>query len=116
MHYNGKNIPLAKNLRKNMTPWERKLGYLFLRNYPVKFYRQRAIEEYIVDFYCSKANLIIELDGSGHCDPMQEKKDSIRDEKLKTLGYNVLRISNIDIDKNFQGVCDFIDLMVRGGK
>ena len=63
--YNKSNIPLAKALRKNMTPWERKLWYDFLRNYPVRFQRQKAIDNYIADFYCAKARLIIELDGGG---------------------------------------------------
>ena len=61
--YNKSNIPLAKNLRKNMTPWERKLWYEFLRDYPIRFQRQKSIGKYIVDFYCAKAKLIIELDG-----------------------------------------------------
>ena len=64
--YNRENIPLAKALRKNMTPWERKLWYQFLRSYPVRFQRQKAIGNYIADFYCAKAGLVIELDGSQH--------------------------------------------------
>ena len=61
--YNKANIPLAKTLRKNMTPWERKLWYEFLRNYPIRCQRQKAIGNYIADFYCAKAKLVIELDG-----------------------------------------------------
>ena len=61
--YNKDNIPLAKALRKNMTPWERKLWYEFLRNYPMRFQRQKAIGNYIVDFYCAKIGLVVELDG-----------------------------------------------------
>ena len=72
--YNKSNIPLAKTLRKNMTPWENKLWYQFLRSYPVKFYRQRAVGEYIVDFYCARAKLIIELDGGGHYTDEQMEK------------------------------------------
>ena len=64
--YNKENIPLAKTLRKNMTPRERKLWYDFLRYYPVRFQRQKAIGNYITDFYCAKARLVIELDGGGH--------------------------------------------------
>ena len=56
--YNKSNIPLAKELRKNMTPWERKLWYEYLRLYPVRFQRQKAIGNYIVDFYCAKARLL----------------------------------------------------------
>ena len=72
--YNKANIPLAKALRRNMTPWERKLWFDFLRNYPVRFQRQKAISDYIVDFYCAKAKLIIELDGDGHYTSEQIKK------------------------------------------
>ena len=74
--YNKSNIPLAKTLRKNMTPWERKLWYEFLRSYPVRFQRQKAIGNYIVDFYCAKAGLVIELDGGGHYTAEQMEKDA----------------------------------------
>ena len=76
--YNKENIPLAKVLRKNMTPWERKLWYDFLRNYPGRFQRQKAIGNYIADFYCAKARLIIELDGGGHYTTEQRIKDEQR--------------------------------------
>ena len=65
IEYDKRNIPRAKELRKNMTPWERKLWYEYLRQYPVRFQRQKAIGEYIADFYCAKARLVIELDGGG---------------------------------------------------
>ena len=111
--YNKSNIPLAKTLRKNMTPWENKLWYQFLRGYPVKFYRQRAVGEYIVDFYCAKARLVIELDGGGHYTDEQEKADALRTEQLEKTGLKVIRICNIDIDKNFSGVCEYIDCLVK---
>ena len=72
--YNKVNIPLAKTLRKNMTPWERKLWYEFLRSYPIRFQRQKAIGNYIVDFYCAKVGLVIELDGGGHYTLSKQKK------------------------------------------
>ena len=111
--YNKANIPLAKTLRKNATPWERKLWYDFLRNYPVRFQRQKAIGNYIVDFYCAKAKLVIELDGGGHYNSEQFKKDDVRTSKLENLNLNVLRICNLDIDRNFSGVCEHIDLVVK---
>ena len=76
--YNKENISLAKALRKNMTPWERKLWYDFLRNYPIRFQRQKAIGNYIADFYSAKARLIIELDGGGHYTAEQSAKDELR--------------------------------------
>ena len=111
--YNKCNIPLAKELRKNMTPWERKLWYDFLRYYPIRFQRQKAIGNYIVDFYCAKAGLVIELDGGGHYDPQQTEKDEMRTEELKALNLKVLRFCNLDIDRNFSGVCEQIDLTVK---
>ena len=111
--YNKSNIPLAKDLRKNMTPWERKLWYDFLRIYPVRFQRQKALGNYIADFYCAKAKLIIELDGSGHYFPMQIKKDYLRTKELSEMNLTVIRICNLDIDRNFQGVCEYIDSFVK---
>ena len=111
--YNKDNIPLAKALRKNMTPWERKLWYNFLRNYPVWFQRQKAIGNYIVDFYCAKASLVIELDGGGHYSAEQKEKDALRTKELESMGLTVLRICNVDIDRNFEGVSEYIDLAVK---
>ncbi len=111
--YNKGNIPLAKNLRKNMTPWERKLWYEYLRQYPVRFQRQKAIGNYIVDFYCAKARLVIELDGGGHYEPEQARKDAIRTADLNSMKLNVIRICNLDIDRNFRGVCEYIDMIVQ---
>ena len=110
--YNKKNIPLAKTLRKNMTPWERKLWYEFLRNYPVRFQRQKAIGNYIVDFYCAKARLVIELDGSGHYFEKQMQKDDNRTTELEKMNLKVIRVCNLEIDKNFEGVCEYIDRAV----
>ncbi len=98
----------ARHLRKAMTPWERKLWYCFLRTYPVKFYKQRVLGPYIVDFYCPSAKLILELDGSQHFTPDGQASDSNRDAYLQTRGYAILRIPNIDIDRRFQSVCETI--------
>ena len=111
--YNKANIPLAKTLRKNMTPWERKLWYEFLRYYPIRFQRQKAIGNYITDFYCAKARLIIELDGGGHNTAEQTEKDEFRTKDLESMNLTVLRICNLDIDRNFRGVCEYIDLAVK---
>ena len=111
--YNKENIPLAKALRKNMTPWERKLWYEFLRNYPIRFQRQKTIGNYIVDFYCAKAGLVIELDGGGHYTEEQTEKDNIRSKDLENMKLTVIRICNLDIDRNFRGVCEYIDLTVK---
>ena len=96
-----------------MTPWERKLWYNFLRNYPLRFQRQKSIGNYIVDFYCAKARLVVELDGGGHYTSEQIKKDNIRAKELEKMTLTVLRVSNLDIDRNFNGACEYIDLAVK---
>ena len=111
--YNKANIPLAKELRKNMTPWERKLWYDFLRTYPIRFQRQKAIGNYIADFYCAKIGLVIELDGGGHYTREQPEKDALRTKELESMNLKVLRFCNLDIDRNFRGVCEYIDSTVR---
>ncbi len=111
--YNRANIPLAKTLRKNMTPWERKLWYEFLRNYPIRFQRQKAIGNCIADFYCAKARLVVELDGGGHYTDEQMEKDRVRTKELEGTNLTVLRICNLDIDRNFNGVCEYIDFAVE---
>ena len=114
MKHEIKNEPFARRLRKEMTPWERKLWYLFLKDYPIRFQRQKCIDQYIVDFYCFKAKLVIELDGGGHYDPVAAEKDNKRTEILQRYGLKVIRFCNTDIDKNFYGVCTVIDDEVKG--
>ncbi|MBR5314980.1 MAG: endonuclease domain-containing protein [Clostridia bacterium] len=106
--YKKENIKLAKALRKNMTPWERKLWYEFLREYPIRFQRQKSIGSYIVDFYCAKAKLVIELDGGGHYNDTQCKADELRTKELEKLGLRVVRICNLDVDNSLFGVSEFI--------
>ena len=91
-----------------MTPEERHLWYDFLKSLPVTVNRQKVIGRYIVDFYCAKARLVIELDGSQHYDPENQTFDADRDAWLKSLGLTVLRFSNADIHSRFQSVCETI--------
>ena len=113
MHYDHHNVENARKLRKEMTPWERKLWYCFLTTYPVRFQKQKPIRGYIVDFYCAKAALVIELDGGGHYNPEAAKKDRIREIQLEMEGLKILRFCNLDIDKNFYGVISVIDKEVK---
>ena len=106
-------LPNARALRREMTPHERKLWYLFLRSYPVKFYKQRIIESYIVDFYCASAKLVVEIDGSQHYEDDGKEADQKRDERLRALGLTVLRYSNREIDREFPQVCESIDNFIR---
>ena len=107
--HNPKLTTNARNLRKNMTKEERHLWYDFLRNYPVRFMRQRVIGNYIVDFYCAQAKLVVELDGSQHYEAECVKKDEERTAFLKSFGLSVLRIPNNEVNSNFEGVCMYID-------
>ena len=111
--YDGELISKARDLRKNSTPQENKLWYEFLRKYPVKFQRQKSIDRYIVDFYCNKAKLAIEIDGSQHFEENNKKHDEERTDKLEEYGIKVLRFSNRDINKCFYEVCSSIDNEVK---
>ncbi len=92
---NNKMLERAKELRREMTPQERKLWYMFLRDYPVKFYKQRIIESFIADFYCHAAKLVIELDGSQHYDEQGLAYDAERTAIIEGYGLEVLRFSNL---------------------
>jgi len=113
--YNKKLIPAARSLRKEMTPQEKHLWYKFLRNYPIKFYRQKIIKNFIVDFYCSQAKLIIELDGSQHYTEQGIAHDKERTIILESLNLRIVRFSNADIDKKFKSVCKIIHEAVNNG-
>ena len=110
--YNSSLKQTSRMLRKNMTKQEKKLWYDFLSNYPIKFVRQRSIGTYIADFYCSKARLVIELDGSQHYTKEGMQYDDNRTYVINQFGVRVVRFSNNDIDKNFEGVCIRIDEIV----
>ena len=111
--HNKALVPNARNLRKNMTKEERHLWYDFLRNYPVRFLRQRVIGRYIADFYCAAAKLVIELDGSQHYEEENAAYDRRRTEDLEQYGIRVIRIANNEVSGNFSGVCEFIDEQVK---
>lgn len=100
--------PNAQKLRKTMTKEERHLWYDFLKLLPVTFHRQKVIGMYIVDFYCAKFNIVIELDGSQHYEAKGYAADERRDAFLQDRGIKVLRYSNSDINRNFSGVCQDI--------
>ena len=104
-HSNAELTKLAQHLRKNMTKEERRLWYDFLRLQPLNFNRQKVIDRYIVDFYCAQAKLVIELDGSQHCEEDGRAKDAERDAYLRGLGLTVCRYSNLDVMRNCEGVC-----------
>ena len=111
--HNKQLVPLAKQLRKEMTKEERHLWYDFLRGYPIRFSRQKVLGKYIADFYSAKAKLVIELDGSQQYENDNMQKDTERTDFLKKYGLTVIRIPNNEINENFQGVCEYIDSAVK---
>ena len=110
---NNDLLEFARFLRKNMTPEEKHLWYDFLRHYPVKIYKQRIIDNFIADFYCHKAKLVIELDGSQHYTPEGKTYDAARTEILERYGLTVIRFFNKDINEAFDGVCYMIDKAIK---
>ena len=111
--YNKILIPRAKDLRNNMTPQEKHIWYDFLVKYPVRFQRQKTIGNFIADFYCAKAKLIVEIDGSQHYTEEGFINDSVRMSLLNDIGLSVIRFSNHEIEKHFNSVCRMIDETVK---
>ena len=103
----------AQTLRKNATAEEKKLWYQYLRNYPVQWNRQKVIGNYIVDFYCDKAKMVIEIDGSQHYEKEAMEYDQKRTEYLESLNICVIRFTNTDISRQFRYVCDAVDKEIR---
>ena len=104
----------ARTLRNNPTKEENHLWYDFLRSYPVRFHRQYVVENYIVDFFCPKAKLVIELDGNQHFTTDRAVDyDLKRTKDIEKYGFIVLRYSNLDIHRQFRNVCEDIDNHVQ---
>ena len=112
-YYNADLKERAKALRKNMTPQERKLWYDFLRKYEHQAYRQKIINNYIVDFYCPAAKLVIEIDGGQHYSKEQIEYDNERTKNLEGYGLEIIRIPNNEVNRNFYNVCTYIDRLIK---
>ena len=111
--YEENIIHRAKDLRKNMTPQEKKLWYQYLNKYPIRFQRQKSIDRFIVDFFCAKAKLAVEIDGSQHYTDEGYKYDKKRSVILSKHNVETIRFSNHDIDRRFYEVCSQIDFEVQ---
>ncbi len=96
-----------------MTKEESKLWFDFLRNYEIKFRRQRVIDNFIADFYCAKSKLVIEIDGKHHLSDDRAEYDDLRSAYLKSMGIRVIRFSNDEVNNNFNIVCSEIDKAVK---
>lgn len=103
----------ARDLRNNATSQEDKLYYQFLRRFRFRIHRQKVIGYYIVDFYCHKARLVIEIDGGQHYQDEKLKKDDLRTKYLEQQGLLVLRFTNWEVDHHFSEVCQRIEDVVE---
>lgn len=103
--YDKKLKSRADELRKNMTQQEWNLWYFYLRNHRLKWYRQRIIDRFIVDFYCHAAKLVIEIDGKQHYTEQGIAYDTERTKVLEGYGLKVLRYTNKQLAYDFQAVC-----------
>jgi very-short-patch-repair endonuclease len=107
--YNRQLVEKAKELRKNMTPAERKLWYGYLRTFKFRVLRQRPIDNFIVDFFCAQFRLVIEVDGESHFTDEGKDYDWERTQILEGYGLTVLRFTNDEVLQDWEGVCRRIE-------
>ena len=107
--YNRKLVDKARELRKSMTRAEKKIWHGYLKHLSIPVMRQRPIDNFIVDFYCSSHKVVIEIDGSTHSTAEEIEHDALRTCKLEEYGLKVIRFSNDDVLKNFKSVCEILD-------
>ena len=102
----------ARKLRSNQTEAEHKLWHYLRRKQlnGCSFNRQKPIDQYIVDFYCHSANLVVEVDGGQHYCSAEQSRDAARVVRLRELGLKVLRFSNLEVLQNIDGVVERIFL------
>ena len=106
-------VESAKFLRNNMTKEEKHLWYDFLQKSPFHFSRQKILGKYIADFYCAKAKLVIELDGSQHFEKEAREYDNKRTEFLEKYGLKIIRIPNGEINNNFEGIFRYLNEQIE---
>ena len=111
--YNPTLLPRAKELRKNMTAAEKKLWYGYIRTLKFRVLRQRPIDYFIVDFYCPKLKLVIEIDGESHFTDEGKAYDQERTERLEGYGLKVIRFTNQEVLNNFEGIYEKLNSFVH---
>jgi very-short-patch-repair endonuclease len=114
--YNLRLKAASRTLRRDSTPAERKLWYEFLRDLPDKFTRQKPLGGYVVDFYCSRLQLVVEIDGDSHFTELGEAHDAVRTAVLGSLNLQVLRFTNAEVMKDFEGVCCRVRQVIEAKK
>ena len=107
--YDPRLVQHARDLRRHMTPAERKLWYGFLSHFRYRVLRQRPIDHYIVDFYCPQLKLVIEVDGESHFTEDGKVCDDERTAVLEGYGLRLMRFSNQDVLRNLEAVCAAIE-------
>ena len=110
--YNTALVARAKELRKNMTLAEKKLWYSYLKNFKFKVLRQRPIDHFIVDFYCPSLKLVIEIHGDTHFTDEGKAYDKERTARLESYGLKVIRFTNSQVLRNFEAVCEQLNLSI----
>jgi very-short-patch-repair endonuclease len=110
--YNPELVVKARELRRSMTAAEKKLWHDYLKNLNVRVMRQRPIDNFIVDFYCASAELVIEVDGEEHASPEGVAYDLERTRVLEGYGLRVVRFSNDEVLKSFERVCERLEALV----
>lgn len=103
--YDRSLVERARELRKNMTPAEKKLWYDYLRSFPYRVLRQRPIAWFIVDFYCPALKWVIEVDGDSHFTPEGQRYDQERSRVLESYGLKIIRFTNDQVMNEFEAVC-----------
>ncbi len=111
--YNKNLIQKARKLRNKATPEENKLWYQYLAKSPIRFIRQKIIDNYILDFYCPEKKIGIEVDGSQHYTEEGIEYDRIRTEVLNAYKIEIIRFTNKEIRKNFKEVCEYISNVIK---
>ena len=112
-HYRTDLISRARELRRDMTDQERRLWYGWLRKLPFRFQRQKPIGDYIVDFYCHRARLVVEIDGWRHFTENGQETDNRRTAFLESLGLKVLRVRGHAVDDDISAVAGQIEQIAR---
>jgi very-short-patch-repair endonuclease len=112
--YRAKLTARARALRRNMTATELKLWHGFLKTHACRFVRQKPMDDYVVDFYCARSQLAIEVDGESHFFGKALAYDQRRANVLAGMGIAILRFTNREITENFDGVCSSIAAVLEG--
>ncbi len=112
-HYQANLVPHARELRHDMTDQERRLWYGWLRKLPFRFQRQKPIGDYIADFYCHCAKLVVEIDGWRHFTENGQEADNRRTAFLESLGLKVLRFRGHAVDNDIASVAGQIEQVAR---